>query len=66
MCCLIVQSSVCVNRLTKVSTDFALMSPAFSKLFMGVLVDLALIMKISAIRTRSVESVCGVHDIYCI
>ena len=30
---------------------------------MGVMVDLALIVKILAIRIRSVE--CGVHDIYC-
>ena len=29
---------------------------------MGVMVDLALIVKILAIRIRSVE--CGVHDIY--
>ena len=40
------------------------MSPAFSKLFMGVMVVLALIVKILAIRIRSVE--CGVHEIYCI
>ena len=65
MRCLIVQSSVCVNtHKSNVSTNFALMSPAFSKLFMGVMVDLALIVKILAIRIRSVE--CGVHDTYCI
>ena len=49
---------------SNVSTHFTLLSAAFSKLFMGVMVDLALIVKILAIRIRSVE--CGVHDIYCI